>query len=210
MIVAVLNQKGGVGKTTLTINLAYSFKLLNESVLVIDADPQGSARNWHAASQGSMLNVIGLDRPTIANDIVSLGFKQKWIFIDGAPQLSTMTAKAIKLADVVLIPVQPSPYDVWATDDTVQLINESQALLNRPKAAFVISRKIVNTSIGNEVTEALAHYELPVFKACTTQRVAYATTASEGQTVLTEQTFHACNEIIAIRDELRRFVHESP
>src|SRR5688572_16127247 len=109
MIVSLINQKGGVGKTTLAINLAYCFKKHGHSVLLVDSDPQGSARNWHAQNEGAKLDIIGLDRPTIDQDLKNLRFDHEWIFIDGVPQTSVMAAKTVKCSDVVLIPVQPSP-----------------------------------------------------------------------------------------------------
>ena len=110
---AILNQKGGAGKTTISVNLAMALQQSGQRVLLVDSDPQGSARDWHAAGNGSLLTVIGLDRPTLDKDIKALNGYNK-ILIDGAPQLAEMAVSPIKCADIVLIPVQPSPYDIWA------------------------------------------------------------------------------------------------
>src|SRR5690348_11137425 len=69
MIVAILNQKGGVGKTTLSVNLSSALKMKRKNVLLVDTDPQGSARDWHARGSGDLLNVVGLDRPTLDKDL---------------------------------------------------------------------------------------------------------------------------------------------
>ena len=68
-VVAVLNQKGGVGKTTLATHLARALQLKGAKVLLIDSDPQGSARDWHAAGEGKLISVVGLDRPTLDKDL---------------------------------------------------------------------------------------------------------------------------------------------
>ena len=70
--------------------------------------------DWHSASEGSFVPVVGLDRPTLDKDLPAISGGYDWIVIDGAPQLRDMAVSAIKAADVVLIPVQPSPYDIWA------------------------------------------------------------------------------------------------
>jgi chromosome partitioning protein len=206
-ILAVLNQKGGVGKTTLSTNIARALQADNQKVLLVDADPQGSARDWHAASNGSLLNVIGIDRPTLDKDIRAITNNFDWIIIDGAPQLANMAVAAIKCADIVLIPVQPSPYDIWASEDLVDIIKERQKITDgKPKAAFLISRQITNTTLGKEVRDALGSYEFPVFKNGTFQRVIYAKSAAIGATVIdSEPNSDATNEIKAITRELRDF-----
>ena len=84
MIISILNQKGGSGKTTLAVNLARYFTLQKEKTILIDSDPQGSARDWHTNSDGELLEVIGLDRPTIDKDINKFKMLYDWIIVDGA------------------------------------------------------------------------------------------------------------------------------
>lgn len=206
MIIAILNQKGGAGKTTISINLARALQQ-GSKVLLIDSDPQGSARDWHAAGDGNLLTVIGLDRPTLDKDIKAISQGYEWILIDGAPQLAEMAVSAIKCADVILIPVQPSPYDIWAAEDLVDVIKARQQVTNgKPKAAFVISRQITNTNLGKEVREALNDYELPIFNSGTFQRVVYAKTAATGSTVLdAEPNSDAAIEIKQMAKELKEF-----
>lgn len=206
-IVAVLNQKGGSGKTTLSTNIARALQKGGNKVLLVDSDPQGSARDWHAASNGALVPVIGLDRPTLDKDIKAVLQGYDWIIIDGAPQLVDMSVAAIKCADIVLIPVQPSPYDIWASEDLVDVIKERQKIANgQPKAAFVISRQITNTILGKEVREALNGYEMPIFKCGTFQRITYAKTATSGSTVIdVEPSSEAAKEITLIINELKEF-----
>jgi chromosome partitioning protein len=203
-VVALLNQKGGVGKTSLAINLAHAFQEDGAKVLLVDADPQGSARDWHEANGGELLNVVGLDRETLDRDLKAIRGGYDWILIDGAPQIAKLSAVAVKVADLVLIPVQPSPFDVWACADLVEMIDARQEVTEgKPQAFFVVSRAIKNTKLGDEVGAALESYGFPVFQAGTTQRVIYPTAASEGKTVLA--TFP--QEINAIKDELKEVLN---
>jgi chromosome partitioning protein len=207
-IIAVLNQKGGAGKTTLATNLSRALQENNKRVLLIDSDPQGSARDWNAAGDGEIVSVIGLDRPTLSKDIQSIKENSDWIVIDGAPQIAELSVSAIKCADVILIPVQPSPYDVWACEDLVDVIKARQEVTEgSPKAAFVISRAIKNTQLSKEISDALKDYDLPVFENYTSQRVIYAKSAAAGSTVLDiESGNEAAKEILAIRVELVEFI----
>jgi chromosome partitioning protein len=206
-VIAILNQKGGSGKTTLAINLAHSLMLTKAKVILVDADPQGSARDWNEENKGETLPVVGLDRETLPKDLQAIKDGYDFVIIDGAPQIARLASAAVKTADIILIPCQPSPYDVWAANDLVDVIKARQDVTDGlPKAAFVISRSIKNTKLSEEITEALASYQLPVFAHGTSQRVAYPTTASEGKTVFTEPKSQAALEIDAIRDELLEFM----
>ena len=115
----------------------------------------------------------------------------------------TKLAAAVKIADFVLVPVQPSPWDIWATSDLVDIIKARAEVANgKPLAVFVVSRVIKNTKLSQDVLEALKQYELPILNSYTTQRVIYPTSASEGNTVYTQVFNNATLEIDSIRNEV--------
>ncbi|MEE2732956.1 MAG: ParA family partition ATPase [Pseudomonadota bacterium] len=206
--ISVLNQKGGSGKTTLATNIASGLARAGGKVLLVDSDPQGSARDWRAANENSPIPVIGLDRPTLANDLKDFSQQYDIVVIDGAPQLKDLAASAIRVSDAILIPVQPSPYDIWATADLVELIKARQEITDgRTQAAFLVSRAIQNTRLSSEVIEALKHYSLPVFKSMTYQRVVYAVSASNGLSVYDAEDEKAKHEMQYIVEELMQWVN---
>ncbi len=209
MIIAILNQKGGCGKTTLAVNLARFFTLKGDTTLLIDSDAQGSAMDWHEQSKGELLDVICMPKNTLDKDIKKFVPLYKWIFIDGVPYISELTSLAIKCADIVLIPVQPSPYDVWSSADIVELVKTHQSVRNgSPKVAFVVSRQIINTHLAKDIHESLAEYDIHVFKNSTSQRVSYPQSANSGLTVLDQKNAkEAADEIKKIAQEIEEFAY---
>lgn len=186
-VISIINQKGGAGKTTASTNIASQLHNEGFSVLLVDIDPQGSASNWSAAKGDSdeTFPVIKLDK-TLQRDLPRVARGYDYVIIDGAPQVSELAAVAIRVADLVIIPVQPSPYDVWACADLVDVVKTRQLVTDgKPKAAFLISMAIVNTNITAEIKEVIKGYGLPVLKNCTHRTVLYAETAKDGGSVIT-------------------------
>ena len=204
MIFACLNQKGGVGKTTLAVHLA-AFLAQSGRVLLIACDPQGSALSW-AAQRGDKappFMVIRYDKPTLHRDIARLAEGYAHVVIDGPPRVSDLATSAIGASDVVLTPVQPSPYDVWATDEIVKLVKQVQAYKASVQHFMVINRRIGNTAIGRDVRDALAGFDVPVLEATVTQRVVFAECAAQGLSVFeVDPDGQAAREIEAMGKEL--------
>ena len=185
MIISVLNQKGGVGKTTLSVNQAAALSLSGHRTLLIDADPQGSALDWQASrGRENLFPVVGLAKPTLHKDVPELAAAYDYVVIDGPPRVNDLARSAILASDRVLIPVQPSPYDVWAADEIVKLVQEIAVYKEALKSLFMINRKIANSAIGRDVAQALKGYPFPVAKVTIGQRVAFAESAAAGLSVL--------------------------
>ena len=203
-IISFLNQKGGVGKTTISTNIAVSLQMDNQKVLLVDSDPQGSLRDWNEANEGKLIPVVGLDRETLAKDIEGVKSGYDIIIIDGAPQSSKLVAAAIKVSHLVIIPVTPSPYDVWACSDLIEIIKARQEVANgSPICRFLISRSRKGTNLSEDIIEALSGYEIPVLENRTTHREVYAKTAAEGLTVYHDlKAEEAMNEITSLKNEI--------
>lgn len=202
-IISVLNPKGGSGKTTISTNLARSLHERGYSVLLVDSDPQGSARDWHAANEDNPIELVALDRPNNVKTLTSMATNYDYVVIDGAAKLEDMIAACIKVSDLVLIPVQPSPYDIWAASDLVDFIKARQDVTDGlPSATFVISRIVEGTRLGSDVRKVLDEYDLPVCVTTITQRQVYPQSASEGKTVYDADNAKASAETTALTDEL--------
>ena len=207
MIFGILNQKGGVGKTTLSINLAASLTRLGSRVLLLDVDPQGSSLDWAAARQSSPLfSVVGFPRPSIHKEITQISQGYDHVIIDGPPRVTELARSAIMASDIVVIPIQPSPYDIWAAEEVVKLVDEARIYKENIKSVFVINRKITNTAIGRDVREALEAYPVSVLKASLSQRVIFAEVAASGKTVFeVEPKSLAVAEVEAVTLELMEY-----
>lgn len=184
-VVALLNQKGGVGKTTLSLHLASALAGDSSRVLLIDADPQHSSLDWAAQrDESAPFDVIGLPKPILHRQIATLGSNYDWIIIDGPPRVNELARSAIAASDLIVIPVQPSPYDVWAAKDIVDIIRECE--ITRPEVLyrFLVNRLFPKTVLANEVTDALAEFDMPIFNTIIHNRTEYAKSARIGMTAL--------------------------
>jgi chromosome partitioning protein len=186
MIIGVLNRKGGVGKTTVAINLAAMVAIAGGRVLLVDADPQQSAVAWAGArDRDPLFAVIGMAKPTLHRDLPAIAKDYDFVLIDGAPAVNDLGRAAVLASDLILIPVQPSPYDVWASAETVQLIREAREFSSKIRAAFLINRVIANTAIARDLGRALTQFsDVPVLPAALGQRVIYAESAARGLSVI--------------------------
>jgi chromosome partitioning protein len=206
VILGVLSQKGGVGKTTLSINLAAVFARSGLRTLLVDADPQGSSLAWSGARElEPLFPVVGMAKPTLHRDLPEIAKDYDMVVLDGAPRVNDLGRSAIMASDLVLIPVQPSPYDVWAAAETVELVREASVFKENLKAVFAINRKIVNTAIGRDVQAALEPLELPVLPTHLCQRVLYAESAAQGLAVVeVAPNGEAAKELAALALDITR------
>lgn len=207
VIFSVINQKGGVGKTTLAINLAAAFARRKMRVLLVDADPQGSALDWVAErNKDTPFPVIGIPKPILHFELPKLAEDYDLMVIDGPPRIYEVARSAIMASNAVLLPVLPSQFDVWAADESIKLLQDCAAYKKELKAAFVINRKIAKTAIGRDVVKALKKYPLPVLNAAVCQRVAFAESA-RGRTVLElDPDSAASKEIETLAKEVQKLV----
>jgi len=207
MIVALLNQKGGVGKTTLALHLAGEWARRGKRVTLIDADPQGSALDWsqqRVREGGSRLfGVVGLARDTLHREAPEIARNVDHVIIDGPPRVAALMRSALLAADLVLIPVQPSPFDGWGSAEILSLLAEAKIYRPQLAARFVLNRCGARTIIARETAETLADHDPPLLASRIGQRVIFADTAQTGRLVFeVDEDGPAAREIAALTAEI--------
>jgi chromosome partitioning protein len=210
-VISFLNQKGGCGKTTASINLAAMLDSMGYTVELVNMDPQGTALDWAATranvsgEEESFFRVSSMGT-NISREIGAVKRGCDFVVVDGAPQVQALTVQAIKSADIVVIPVQPTQADVWATDTIVDIIKEIHEIRDakRPETYFMVSQ-VLKTSKESGTFAGMIQkgYELPTLKSRTTRRLDYQRIFEGGGSVvdLDEQN-QARHEIKMLAKEL--------
>jgi chromosome partitioning protein len=207
LTIAATGQKGGAGKSTVAICVAAEALERGRSVLLVDADPQGTARTWGAVAAESRRRV-----PTIISmgavmhhpgqlSLASKGYDLA--IIDCPPRHGEIQRSALLVADVAVLPCGPSAADAWALTASLELIGEARALRPDLRACVLITRKQRRTALGAGARGVLAESGLPVLRAELGYRVAFQEALAAGQGVTTyAPRDSAAQEVRALVDEL--------
>jgi chromosome partitioning protein len=202
LIISFLNQKGGVGKSTLSINVAACLTLLGEKVLLIDADKQGTASTWASLRPDSSFQVVSMARENMARDALKLASGFDFTIIDGPPQAETISRSCIVASDLVVVPIEPGGASRWSSDLTIRQLKEAQELKPTLKCGYVVSRKIGGTVLGRDTRAMAADGGIPIFATEIEQRIAYAEAMTMGKTI-----FEWGSATAAVRD-IQSLTHE--
>jgi chromosome partitioning protein len=185
MIIAFVNQKGGVGKTTLALHVSHQLAAHGERVTLIDADPQGSALEWAKTRTRNEYErrfaVISLARDTLHLEVPDIARCTDHVVIDAPPRATALTRCAVIAAERVLIPLQPSPFDLWASDEIVAMVKEAQMFKPRLQAAFIANRVVTGAIVARALSSTLSRAALPKLSSEVGQRVAFAESARSGR-----------------------------
>lgn len=187
-LIALISQKGGSGKTTVAMQLAGGLSIAGYRVALADLDPQESALRWAAsapAKEPFPAQAVRLSGTTaeMSSTLAALSKGVEIVIMDCPPSMEhTHTHSALALCDVALVPVVPSPTDLWATRAIERLILDRQAQRPQLQAALVPNR-VMRTALAADVLEILAEFTLPVLDTALSQRSAYPLSAVHGTSV---------------------------
>lgn len=232
-IISLINSKGGVGKTTLTVNLSHFFDIHHRhfhkptnvaqdydrrggKILLVDSDKRGSLRDWHDVNSDKFADLIIADTKSSLASLKNIeGYN--YAFVDTPGYLDDVTIQAIKISDVVLIPICPSPYDVWVTEDIVEIVNERHSICEKPIARYILNRCIANTKLTEDVSLYLENLTkqqtdkttLKLLSSRIYQRVIYPATAERGESVYDSNNSLAVGEMNDLGHEVMEIVRNA-
>ncbi len=204
-VTAVVNQKGGAGKTTLAMNLAAGLARRGETV-VVDLDPQGSSIQW--ATLGSAPFPATVKQMSGKWDAQSIqkGFRAyRYTVLDCPPSLdSHASLQALRACDLALIPILPSPVDLWASLRLPQEIAEARKVNRKLRAFLVLNQMEPRSALSGSMREALEEFDIPVLEAVMRRRAVYRGAALDGVSVyqLGGRGIQAAAEIEAVINEV--------
>lgn len=205
MIISIVNLKGGSGKTTVATNLTVALSRKFKTLL-IDTDPQRSASQWFDVreSENDNFSVISIQEDkSLKKQIPVFQSQYEHIIIDGAPQSDRISAICIYAADLVIIPVMPSPYDLWATASILERVSATKEIQPDKKAFFLLNRVNDKATLSKDTAEALSSLGYPVFNTRLHNRIAYADSASCGLSVLEASNPKAKAEMESLYNEIK-------
>lgn len=174
------SQKGGSGKTTLCAHLSVQAGYgSGGDVFLIDTDPQGTLTTWHEKREAELPRRVEVPFDKIADELATMqGYGASFCFIDTAPSRTDETVHLFKLANLVLVPIRPSPSDLWAASATVELLKRNDILF-----LFILNQIKANANITAQAVAALSHHG-PVAETFIVDRVPYAAAMTDGRTAI--------------------------
>jgi chromosome partitioning protein len=205
MVISLVNQKGGVGKTTVAIHLADGLSAEGRRVQLIDTDPQGSVVQWASISEKSRFAVRHHPSPLQRKKLRAALKQFDDLVIDSPPAMGSITRANLSVSELAIIPIGPSPLDIWSGKETAALVEGSRKRRRGLICRLLICRKVSRTRIGREARDALETYGLKIFNTEICQRIAYVEAVTSGSSVLqyapssiaSREVRRLCREVVA-------------
>lgn len=203
-VVTIAQQKGGAGKTTLAVNLAVAWTLAGHKVAVVDIDPQGSLTDWYKAREAAADGAeTGLTHLQVSGwrtqkEVERLARDHDVVVVDSPPHAETEAKIAVRVAGIVIVPVQPSPMDLWATRPTLEL-----ARGERRPALVVLNRVPPRGKVADFITEKAKDLGVPLASRMIGNRTGFAAAMLEGRGLMeTERRSRGAEEIAELAEEI--------
>lgn len=210
MILSVTSLKGGVGKSTITQNLAVCFAHAGYKVCIFDVDTNQSAIHWSGLRPDDAPPIPVFGQPDgieLSKNVKVISKDYEIVIIDGTPSLNKVTSKIIMLADLLLIPILASGLDMWATKQFLERYQDAVEQKERViPAYFLLNQYQQNTNLAKEVKEVLEETEIPVLETNLKSRTAYREAVIKGLGVVEYKDEKAKAETVALFNELTKII----
>lgn len=204
MIISFLNQKGGVGKTTISFNVAFELMARGFKVLFIDSDVQGSASLIREAREAELnFPIISIASPSINKEVIKFKSEYDYIVIDGIPSISNITQSTISISDLIIVPMQPTGLDIWATQSLIDLVDAASVINPNVTVGIALNRFDGNRTLAKSVLDMIENTNWQVFDTTIGNRAVFQKSVTYGQSVSEiEKGSKADKEIVALVNEI--------
>ena len=203
-VLTLAQQKGGAGKTTLAAQLAVAFANSGKSVALVDIDPQGSLARWfklrEATAKAGRINFTAVTGWRAQATVDKLKAAHDLVLVDSAPHAEIEAKIAVRVADLIVVPMQPSPLDLWATEPTLAL-----ARAEKRKVLIVLNRDQTRMKLSEALAGPIAELGAQVADTTIGNRTAFAASMMEGLGVVeSAPRTKAAVEMLALAEEITR------
>ena len=182
-VIALVGNKGGAGKTTLTVNLAVGLGRVGR-VVILDTDPQGSSAQWRAIAEDDTIPEVVAATEQLAEQVRDLRTSYDFVVVDCPPYVQApQTMSILQVSDLALIPVQPSPFDLWASVHIEDAIVHARDTNSDLKTMLVINQLEPRTTFSQLMRDALGEIDIPVAETAIRRRAIYRASVLEGRSV---------------------------
>lgn len=185
--IAVASLKGGVGKSTVSLNIASTLQDAGHKVLIVDLDSQGTCRAWASVAADAGRDgppVIAIDGRSLRRDLARIAAGVDVVVIDTPPRIGAEVRAAMLVADLVLMPITPGAADVWALRETVEVFDD--ALTIKPElVARIVLNRAGRTALSSVTKQAIGALSIPALDSVLSERVAFGEATARGQGVVT-------------------------
>ena len=204
MVISFLNQKGRVGKTTVSFNVVCELASRGKKVLFVDSDLQGSASLLNEARESDLgFPIVSIANPSINKAVQQIKADYEYIVIDGIPSISKITQSTILASDVVVVPMQPSGVDVWATESLIEMVDAARVLNPDVVVGIVLNRFDGNRVLAKGILDMVEQTDWQVFDTAIGNRAVFQKSVTYGKSVAElERNGKADMEIKSLVDEI--------
>ena len=211
MIISVTSLKGGVGKSTISQNIAVGFAHMGYKVAIVDTDLNASSVRWSGMRSDDVpeITVVGItEAEALRKNIKQLHKDYDLIVIDGTPSLSKLVSTIMVLGDLVLIPIRPGGFDIWATELFIEKYEQAKALKDEMQAYFILNEYSDSINLNREIKEALSDLDIGILKSTIKHRVAYSEAVFLGQGAFEYKDIKAKIEVADLTNEVLNIIQK--
>lgn len=205
MVLSVINLKGGVGKSTLSQNIAVCFAHADVKVCIVDTDfEQQTSMKWveQRGDRSPRVPVFALSEKSLSTNLAELRETYQLIVIDGTPALSTLASRTLLESDLALIPITPTGFDLWSFEKFLERYEDVNARREVPLPAYVVLNRYKKTGFHKGASEAVKDFEIPIMQGLVGDRMAYQECGVQGLGVIEGKDKKASEEMQSLCDEL--------